>query len=40
MAEKVRVFNDCSLEFDPSLIRRTLFEGREREFLKQIPTIP
>ena len=40
MAEKVRVFNDCSLEFDPSLILRTLFEGREREFLKQIPTIP
>jgi hypothetical protein len=37
LAEKVRSFNDRPLEIDPSLTRRTLFEGKEREFLKQIP---
>lgn len=40
IAEKVRVFNDRPLEIDPILTRRTLFEGKEREFLKQVPTIP
>jgi transposase len=40
LAEKVRVFNDRPLEIDPSLTRRTLFESKEREFLKQIPAIP
>lgn len=39
LAEKVRSFNDRPLEIDPSLTRRTLFEGKEREFLKQIPAI-
>lgn len=40
LAEKVRSFNDRPLEIDPSLTRRTLFEGKEREFLKQIPAVP
>lgn len=40
LAEKIRAFNDRPLEIDPSLTRRALFEGKEREFLKMIPAIP
>lgn len=40
LAEKIAAFNDHPLEIDPSLTRRTLFETKEKEFLKQIPSIP
>lgn len=40
LAEKIAAFNDRPLEIDPSLTRRTLFETKEKEFLKQIPSIP
>lgn len=32
--------DDRPLEIDQSLTRRTLFEGKERDFFKQIPAIP
>ena len=40
LAEKIAAFNDRPLEIDPSLTRRTLFETKEKEFLKQILSIP